>query len=85
MATKGFQPFDGFGIPPRMLAKALMDDSRSPLSTSVETARIVLRFSDTGLVPNLILIASAVPGEGKSAAALLIATSSALSGRRTAI
>jgi capsular exopolysaccharide synthesis family protein len=68
-----------------LLAKALVDHSRSPLSTSVETARIVLRFSDAGLVPKVILITSAVPGEGKSAEALLIATSSALSGRRTVL
>jgi succinoglycan biosynthesis transport protein ExoP len=67
------------------LVEALMCEQRSQLSTSVETARIVLRFSAAATVPKVILITSAVPGEGKSAVARLLATSSALSGRRTAL
>jgi capsular exopolysaccharide synthesis family protein len=73
-----------------LLVEALMRDRRSQLSTSVETARIVLRFSNGATTPGattpkVILVTSAVPGEGKSAVARLLATSSALSGRRTAV
>ena len=68
-----------------VLVKALMSERRSQLSTSVETARIVLRFSAAPTVPKVILVTSAIPGEGKSAVARLLATSSALSGRRTVI
>jgi capsular exopolysaccharide synthesis family protein len=67
------------------LAEGLLCERRSQLSTSVETARIVLRFSAGGEAPKVILLTSAMPGEGKSAVARLIATSSALSGRRTAV
>jgi polysaccharide biosynthesis transport protein len=67
------------------LVEALMCERRSQLSTSVETARIVLRFSNATAVPKVILLTSAIPGEGKSAVARLLATSSALSGQRTAL
>jgi capsular exopolysaccharide synthesis family protein len=67
------------------LIDTLQREQRSQLSTSVETARIVLRFAGAAKVPKVILITSAVPGEGKSAVARLLATSSALSGRRTAL
>lgn len=68
-----------------LLVEALMRERRSQLSTSVETARILLGFSNGGAVPKVLLLTSAVPGEGKSAVARLLATSSALSGRRTAL
>ncbi len=68
-----------------VLVQALACEQRSQLSTSVETARIVLGFSHPGTVPKVMLITSAIPGEGKSAVARLLATSSALSGRRTAL
>jgi polysaccharide biosynthesis transport protein len=68
-----------------LLVEALMCERRSQLSTSVETARIVLRFSNATAVPKVILLTSAIPGEGKSAVARLLATSSALSGQRTAL
>jgi polysaccharide biosynthesis transport protein len=67
------------------LVEALMSEARSQLSTAVETARIVLGFSNSGSVPKVILLTSAVPGEGKSAVARLLATSSALSGSRTVL
>jgi succinoglycan biosynthesis transport protein ExoP len=67
------------------LAEALMRKPRSQLSTSIETARIVLRFSNSSAVPKVILLTSALPGEGKSTIARLLATSSALTGRRTAL
>jgi capsular exopolysaccharide synthesis family protein len=68
-----------------LLAEGLTRERRSQLSTSVETARIVLGFSNATTVPKVILLTSAIPGEGKSAIARLLATSSALSGRRTAL
>jgi capsular exopolysaccharide synthesis family protein len=63
------------------LAHLLIREPRSLLSTSVETARIVLGFSNA----KVVLLTSAIPGEGKSAVARLLATSSALSGRSTAL
>jgi succinoglycan biosynthesis transport protein ExoP len=68
-----------------LLVEALMRDRRSQLSTAVETARIVLRFSNAATTPKVILVTSAIPGEGKSAVARLLATSSALAGRRTVL
>jgi polysaccharide biosynthesis transport protein len=68
-----------------LLIEALMREPRSQLGTSVETARIVLGFSNGGPVPKVLLLTSALPSEGKSAVARLLATSSALSGRRTAL
>lgn len=68
-----------------LLVETLMRERRSQLSTSVETARIVLRFTNAAPAPKVILLTSALPGEGKSAVARLLATSSALSGRRTAL
>ena len=69
----------------KSLVEALMREHRSQLSTSVETARIVLSFPSAAVVPRVMLLTSAIPGEGKSAIARLLATSSALSGRRTAL
>jgi polysaccharide biosynthesis transport protein len=68
-----------------LLVEALTRERRSQLSTSVETARIVLKFSNSATAPKVILLTSALPGEGKSAVARLLATSSALSGRRTVL
>jgi capsular exopolysaccharide synthesis family protein len=68
-----------------VLVKALLRTRRSQLTTSVETGRIVLGFSNGGAVPKVVLITSAISGEGKSTVARLLATSSALSGRRTVL
>jgi polysaccharide biosynthesis transport protein len=67
------------------LVKALMREQRSQLSTSVETARMVLRFSQVGTAPKVVVLTSAIPGEGKSVVARLLATSSAMAGLRTAL
>jgi capsular exopolysaccharide synthesis family protein len=67
------------------LVEALVRERRSQLSTAVETARIVLGFPSSGVVPKVLLLTSALSGEGKSTVARLLATSSALSGRRTAL
>jgi polysaccharide biosynthesis transport protein len=68
-----------------VLVEALMREGRSQLSTSIETARIRLRLSNSNAVPKVILLTSAIPGEGKSAVARLVASSSALSGHRTVL
>jgi polysaccharide biosynthesis transport protein len=67
------------------LVAALMRERRSHLGTAVETARIVLRFLNAPQPPKVILFTSSIPGEGKSAVARLVATSSALSGQRTVL
>jgi polysaccharide biosynthesis transport protein len=72
-------------ISDKSLVEVLMRERRSQLSTSVEMARIVLSFPSAAVVPRVILLTSAIPGEGKSAVARLLATSSALSGRRTVL
>jgi polysaccharide biosynthesis transport protein len=51
------------------------------LSEAVRTMRIGLELSRAN--PKVILITSALPGEGKSTAAMLLAASSASSGKRT--
>jgi len=71
-------------VPGEMLVENLMRERRSQLSTAVETARIVLSFSNPGKAKVLLLI-SALPGEGKSAVSRLLAVSSALSRQRTAL
>ena len=71
-------------VPGEMLVENLMRERRSQLSTAVETARIVLSFSNSGKAKVLLLI-SALPGEGKSAVSRLLAVSSALSRQRTAL
>jgi capsular exopolysaccharide synthesis family protein len=63
------------------MARLLIGEPRSQLTTSVETARVVLRLSNA----KVVLLTSAIPGEGKSAVARLLATSNALSGRRTVL
>jgi succinoglycan biosynthesis transport protein ExoP len=68
-----------------VLAQVLISERRSQLSTSVETARIVVGLSNAGTASKVVLLTSAIPGEGKSVVARLLATSSALSGRRTAL
>jgi polysaccharide biosynthesis transport protein len=71
-------------VPGEMLVESLMRERRSQLSTAVETTRIVLSFSNSGKAKVLLLI-SALPGEGKSAVSRLLAVSSALSRQRTAL
>ncbi len=53
----------------------------SHLSEAVHAMRVSLELSSAN--PKVILITSAIPGEGKSTAAMLLAASSASSGKRT--
>jgi polysaccharide biosynthesis transport protein len=68
--TSSYRPID------RMVNEPL-----SHLSEAVRTMRIGLELSRAN--PKVILITSALPGEGKSTAAMLLAASSASSGKRT--
>ena len=65
------------------LVHTIVDAPRSQFSEAVRTMRIGLRLSNLDRVPKVILITSSIPGEGKSAAAMLLAASSAISGQRT--
>jgi succinoglycan biosynthesis transport protein ExoP len=61
----------------------LVNEPFSHLSEAVHGMRISLELSSAR--PKVILITSAVPGEGKSTAAMLLAASSASSGKRTVL
>jgi succinoglycan biosynthesis transport protein ExoP len=61
----------------------MVNEPFSHLSEAVHGIRISLELSSAR--PKVILITSAVPGEGKSTAAMLLAASSASSGKRTVL
>ena len=66
----------------RMLNK-ITETPLSQFSEAVHAMRISLELSSAN--PKVILVTSALPAEGKSTAALLLAASSASSGRRTVL
>jgi capsular exopolysaccharide synthesis family protein len=59
----------------------VVNEPLSHLSEAVRSMRIGLELSNAS--PKVILVTSAVPGEGKSTAAVLLAASSASSGKKT--
>ena len=63
------------------LLHKMVDEPVSHLSEAVHAIRIGLDLS--GDRPKVILVTSALPGEGKSTVAMLLATSSASSGKKT--
>jgi succinoglycan biosynthesis transport protein ExoP len=63
----------------------MTDSPLSGLSEAINAMRIGLELSDSECPPKVILITSSVPAEGKSAVAILLAASSANSGRRTVL
>jgi exopolysaccharide transport family protein len=67
------------------LVHNLVDASASQFSEAVRSLRLGLRLTNLGQAPKVILITSSIPGEGKSAAAALLAASSAASGQRTVL
>jgi exopolysaccharide transport family protein len=69
------------GTPVNRLLRRMVDEPISHFSEAVHAMRISLDLSSAN--PKVILITSAVPGEGKSTAAMLLAASSASSGKRT--
>src|SRR5208282_11127 len=69
--------------PHERLVQTIVDAPLSQFSEAVRATRIGLELSHADQVPKVILITSSLPGEGKSAAAMLLAASSAASGRTT--
>ena len=65
------------------LLRRMVDEPISHFSETVHSMRISLELSSAN--PKVILITSAIPGEGKSTAAMLLAASSASSGKRTVL
>jgi polysaccharide biosynthesis transport protein len=63
------------------LLQRMADEPFLPLIEAIHSVRISLKLSNAN--SKVILITSALPGEGKSTAAMLLAVSSANSGRRT--
>ena len=74
------KPFDA---PHNLLLHRMLDEPLSPLSEAVRTMRISLELTSAN--PKVILVTSALPAEGKSTAAMLLAASSANSGKRTVL
>ena len=71
------------GTPYDRLLRRMVDEPLSHLSEAVHAMRITLELSNAN--PKVILITSALPAEGKSAAAMLLAASSASSGKKTVL
>jgi polysaccharide biosynthesis transport protein len=69
------------GVSYRRPLDRLVSEPFSQLSEAVRAMRISLELSSAN--PKIILVTSALPGEGKSTAAMLLAASSASSGKRT--
>jgi capsular exopolysaccharide synthesis family protein len=67
------------------LVNGMLDASISQCSEAVRSLRIGLMFPKSEHIPKVILITSAIPGEGKSSAAMLLAASSAASGQKTVL
>jgi succinoglycan biosynthesis transport protein ExoP len=65
------------------LFRSIVDEPLSPFSEAVHAMRITLELSSTN--SKVILVTSAVPAEGKSTAATLLAVSSARAGKRTVL
>ncbi len=65
--------------------KTVVKSSRSPLSEAVRTLRIGLSLPHRQNDPAVILVTSCLPGEGKSAIAMLLTASSAAAHRRTVL
>ncbi len=59
------------------LVAGMVSAPLSPLSEAIRAIRIGLDLSDRHQAPKVILVTSSLPGEGKSAVALLLAASSA--------
>jgi capsular exopolysaccharide synthesis family protein len=67
------------------LAREILAAPLSPFREAVRTIRIGLRLADTECGPKVIMVTSALPGEGKSSIAALLATSYATAGERTVL
>ena len=67
------------------LLHGLVDAPLSQFSETIRAMRIGLELAGPEKLPKVLLITSALPGEGKSAAAMLFAASCAIAGRRTVL
>jgi polysaccharide biosynthesis transport protein len=78
-------PLDGKShcTPYDQLLQRLVDEPHSQFSEAVHGIRISLELSSAN--PKVILVTSALPAEGKSTTAMLLAASSASSGKRTVL
>ena len=71
------------GVSYRRPLDQLVNEPLSQLSEAVRAMRVSLERSSAG--PKVILVTSALPGEGKSTAAMLLAASCASSGKKTVL
>ena len=71
------------GAPYDRLLHGIVDEPLSRFSEAVRAMRINLELSSAN--PKVILVTSALPAEGKSTAAMLLAASSATSGHKTVL
>ncbi len=86
MRVVGFVPFvpqRKARIPHHQTLNRMVNEPFSHLSEAMHAMRIGLELSSAR--PKVILITSALPGEGKSTTAMLLAASSASSGKRTVL
>jgi capsular polysaccharide biosynthesis protein len=67
------------------LLDMMLEEPHGGLRDAVRAGRAMSRLTDGGATKSVVSVVSAVPGEGKSATALLLATSSSLSGVRTVL
>jgi succinoglycan biosynthesis transport protein ExoP len=67
------------------LLQTFMDAPLSPLSEAIRIVRIGLRLPSLEHGPKVVLVTSAMPGEGKSSVAVLLAASAAAARQRTVI
>jgi succinoglycan biosynthesis transport protein ExoP len=86
----GVIPFLGAGkdrrrSPYDRLVHTVVDAPLSQFSEAVRAVRIQLQRSNLDRTPQVVLITSSLPGEGKSAIARLLAASSAMSGHKTVL
>lgn len=75
----------GFGNASDEFLKTVVKKPRSPLSEAVRTLRVGLNLPHRQNAPTVILVTSCLPGEGKSAIAMLLTASSAAAHRRTVL
>ncbi len=61
----------------------VVEGSRSPQSEALRQIRTNLQFADVDHPPRLVVVTSALPGEGKSTTAVNLALTSATAGLRT--
>jgi succinoglycan biosynthesis transport protein ExoP len=69
-------PRAGRKMSPQRLLAAQLDRPAGPLAESARNLRTSILFSNLDLAPRVIMVASSLPGEGKTATALLAAVAS---------